>query len=272
MPRIAVNDIKLYYELHGPEDADVIVLSNGIMMSTASWFYQTAALSRHFRVLLYDCRGMWQSDHPEGQYSMELHADDLAGLLDGLGIKKAHIAGISYGSEVSLVFALRYPEKTKSLVVIDGVSEVPLLLKLQSRPWKIAGERNDAGLLFDTSVFLNFGEEYLNRTEQLLPAARENFSKLNLGSFVKLMDAFTAFDITDQLGQISCPTLIVVGEEDLIKGRKMAQIMVDRIPQAEYFVVPGAGHALCLDKPGPLNTLLLGFTLKHSTGSNIVAS
>jgi pimeloyl-ACP methyl ester carboxylesterase len=78
------------------------------------------------------------------------------------------------------------------------------------------------------------------------------------------MDAFTAYNITDQLGQISCPTLIVVGEEDAIKGRKMAQIMVERISQAEYVVVPGAGHALCLDKPEPLNTLLLGFALKHS--------
>lgn len=264
MPRIAVNDINLYYELHGPEDGDVIVLSNGIMMSTASWFFQTRELSKHFRVLLYDCRGMWQSDHPEGPYSMEIHADDLAGLLAALGIEKAHIAGISYGSEISLMFALRHPEKTKSLMVIDGVSEVPLLLKLQSYPWRIAGERNDAELLFHTSVFLNFSEEYLTRNEALLPASLANFGKLDLSSFVKLMDAFRAYNITDQLGQISCPTLIVVGEEDPIKGRKMAQMMVDRIPQAEYVVVPGAGHALCLDKPEPLNTLLLGFALKHS--------
>lgn len=264
MPRIAVNDINLYYELHGPEDGDVIVLSNGIMMSTASWFFQTKALSQHFRVLLYDCRGMWQSDHPDGSYSMELHADDLAGLLDALGIERAHIAGISYGSEISLVFALRHPERTKSLMVIDGVSEVPLMLKLQSYPWKLAGERNDAALLFHTSVFLNFGEEYLTRNEALLPASLANFAKLNLSSFVKLMDAFTGYNITDQLSQISCPTLIVVGQEDQIKGPKMAQIMVDRIPQAEYVVVPGAGHALCLDKPEPLNTLLMGFALKHS--------
>jgi len=195
---------------------------------------------------------------------MELHADDLAALLDTLGIEKAHIAGISYGAEVSLVFALRHPEKTKSLIVIDGVSEVPQMLKLQSYPWKLAGERNDADLLFHTSVFLNFGEEYLKRNEALLPAAHDNFARLNLDSFVKLMDAFTTYDITDQLGQIVCPTLIVVGEEDQIKGRKLAEMMVARISQAEYFVVPGAGHALCLDKPEPLNTLLLGFALKHS--------
>jgi len=78
------------------------------------------------------------------------------------------------------------------------------------------------------------------------------------------MDAFTSYNITDQLGQITCPTLIVVGEEDQIKGPKLAEMMAARIPQAEYVIVPGAGHALCLDKPEPLNTLLLGFVLKHS--------
>ena len=110
MSEIEANGVKLYYELHGPETAEVLVLSNGIMMSTASWMYQTAVLARHFRVLLYDCRGMWRSEHPAGPYSMEQHADDLASLLDALHIQKAHIGGISYGSEVSMVFALRHPD------------------------------------------------------------------------------------------------------------------------------------------------------------------
>ena len=66
MPRIGVNGIELYYDLTGPENAPVLVLSNGIMMGTASWVYQKTALNTHLRVLLYDCRGMWQSDHPRG--------------------------------------------------------------------------------------------------------------------------------------------------------------------------------------------------------------
>lgn len=124
MPEIQANGIKIYYELHGPEDGEVLVLSNGIMMSVASWAFQTAALSKHMRLLLYDCRGMWRSEHPAGPYSMEQHADDLAALLDVLEIQKAHIGGISYGSEVSMEFAIKYPQKTKSLIVIDGVSQI----------------------------------------------------------------------------------------------------------------------------------------------------
>jgi len=99
MPEIVVNNVRLYYELHGPSEGEVLVLSNGIMMSTASWAYQTRVLSKHVRLLLYDCRGMWRSEHPDGPYSMEQHADDLAALLDALDIPVAHIGGISYGSE-----------------------------------------------------------------------------------------------------------------------------------------------------------------------------
>ncbi len=124
MPRISANGIQIYYELHGPQDADLLVLSNGVLMSTASWALQIPALSKKFRLLLYDCRGMWQSEHPPGPYTMELHADDLAALLDELGIAQAHIGGISYGAEIGMVFALKYPEKTRSLVLSSAVSQV----------------------------------------------------------------------------------------------------------------------------------------------------
>lgn len=264
MPKATVNGIQLYYELHGPEDADVLVLSNGIMMATASWMMQTSVISKHMRVLLYDCRGMWQSDHPEEPYTMEEHADDLAGLLDHLGIEKAHIAGISYGSEVSLMFALRYPEKTQSLIVIDGVSQVTTLLKSQSQPWRVAAERNDPKLLFLTSVHLNFSEAWIEKNAPYLDGSIAAFAKIDMPAFVRLMDSFTSFNVTDRLGEITCPTLILVGDEDLIKGPKYASFMAERIPNSEYVVVPGSGHALCLEKPAELNSLLLGFTLKHS--------
>ena len=68
MPTIRVNGIEIYYEQYGwDRDADVLVLSNGVLMSTASWAYQTPVLSRYYRLLLYDCRGMWQSAHPPGR-------------------------------------------------------------------------------------------------------------------------------------------------------------------------------------------------------------
>ncbi|HZW02419.1 MAG TPA: alpha/beta hydrolase, partial [Anaerolineaceae bacterium] len=156
MPHIPVNDIRMYYELHGSEDAPVLVLSNGILMSTASWALQLPVLSQFFRVLVYDARGMWQSDHPREPYSMDQHADDLAGLLDGLSISAAHIAGISYGGEISLVFAGKYPQKTLSLIVSSAVSHVDEPLRAAVEPWFEAARRKNSDLLFEVTAPLNF--------------------------------------------------------------------------------------------------------------------
>ncbi|MEJ2750704.1 MAG: alpha/beta hydrolase, partial [Anaerolineae bacterium] len=98
MPKINVNGVELYYELHGRSE-EVVVLNNGVIASTATWGNQLPALTPHYRVLLYDMRGQGQSQKwTEGDpdYTWETHADDLAALLDALSIEKAHIGGISY--------------------------------------------------------------------------------------------------------------------------------------------------------------------------------
>lgn len=264
MPKIQVNGIDLYYELSGPEDAPVLVLSNGIMMSTASWGFQKVALEKHLRVLFYDCRGMWKSDHPDGPYSMEQHADDLSGLLDALRIEKAHIAGISYGAEISMVFVLKYPHKAKSLIIIDGVSEIRPLLKAQTMPWLIAAERNDPELLLKTSYHMNFAEPWIIENQAFINSSVERYAALDMKAFANLMLAFFELDITDQLKNIRIPTLVVAGEQDLIKGRDYAKIICDQIVDCELVIVPGAGHALCLEKPAILNSLLLGFVIKNN--------
>lgn len=263
MPHTHVNDINIYYELSGPEDAPVLALSNGIMMSTASWAYQTAVLNQHFRVLTYDCRGMWQSDHPDGPYSMELHADDLAALLKALGIPAAHIAGISYGAEISMVFALKYPGKTKSLIVIDGVSEIHPLLRAQTYPWLLAAERDDPELLLRTSYHMNFAEKWIKANQAFIESSVERYAQIDMKAFVHLMNSFYQLDITDKLHKIDIPTLVIAGEEDLIKGREYAKIISKNIPDNEFVLVPGSGHALCIEKPAVLNTLLLGFVTKN---------
>ena len=131
MPYIQANGIRIYYEWHGPENAPVLVLNNGILMNAAaSWVPQTVAFAGSYRVLQYDCRGQAQSDRPAGPYSMAQHADDLAALLDALGVRRAHVLGISYGGEVSQAFALRYRERVLSLVLADTVSEVGAELRL----------------------------------------------------------------------------------------------------------------------------------------------
>ena len=79
MPYLHVNHVDLYYEFHGPETGELLILNNGVFMNTVSWAFQLPDLSKRYRVLTYDMRGQGQSDHPEGDYSLDLHADDLAG-------------------------------------------------------------------------------------------------------------------------------------------------------------------------------------------------
>ena len=218
MPTIQANGIQLYYEQHGWDNpGDVLVLSNGILMSTASWAYQTPVLSRHCRLLLYDCRGMWQSEHPPGPYSMEQHADDLAALLDGLGVERAHIGGISYGAEVSMVFALRYPERTRSLILSSAVSQVDPLLRGMMDGWISAVRAKDADMLFEVTLPVNFSERWIAANPAALQAARQRYRNLDMDAFLELLLSFSQLDITADLHRISAPALVMVGEEDILK-------------------------------------------------------
>ncbi|MCL7452136.1 MAG: alpha/beta hydrolase [Anaerolineae bacterium] len=264
MPRIKANGIQLYYELHGPEEAEVLVLSNGVLMSTASWAFQTPVLSKPYRLLLYDCRGMWQSDHPPGPYSMELHADDLAALLDGLGIDRAHIGGTSYGAEVSMVFALKYPERTRSLIITSAVAQIDPLLAGLAGTWVHAAKARDPDALFRAVYPLTFSESWIRANQKTLDLARERYEALDFEAFVHLMESFLALDMTDRLREIEAPALVAVGEDDILKPRKYAEIIASKIQGAEFALIPHAGHAAMWEQAGVFNTLILGFLAKHS--------
>jgi 3-oxoadipate enol-lactonase len=265
MPHVAVNGIQLYYELHGWEsDAAVIVLNNGVFMSTASWVYQLPALAGRYRVLLYDCRGMWRSDHPKGPYSMEQHADDLAGLLDAVDVSSAHIAGISYGGEVSMMFALRHPQRTRSLILSSTVSQVDPLLRAGMGAWVAAAQARDADLLYHVVYPLSFSERWMSEHAAEAEQARSRYKLLDFDAALELFGAFLRLDLTRDLHKIRVPTMVMVGDEDLIKPRKYAEIIAQAISGAEYVVIPGAGHALCWEAPDEFNTIILGFLAKQS--------
>ncbi len=162
MPILCVNGVELYYELHGLAEKPVLVLNNGILMNAASsWMFQTETLTRHYRLLQYDCRGQGQSEHPQATYSMEQHADDLAALLSALGIESAHISGISYGGEVAQAFVLKYPERVKSLILADTVSEVGPALCTIIQSWLDAARGGNAEAFFNATVPWNFSAQFI---------------------------------------------------------------------------------------------------------------
>lgn len=268
MAEIRVGEVKLYYELHGPDDAPVLVLNNGVIMNAAtSWAFQTASLSKHYRLLQYDCRGQGLSDHPEGPYSMELHADDLAGLLDSLGIAAAHVAGISYGGEVAQAFALKYPHKIRSLILADTVSEVRDELRYVVEGWIDALKSGDPLAFFNATVPWNFSPDFVRANPGLMADAQKRYALLDFKAVTRLCECFLRVDFTARLKEIKIPTCIIVGEKDLLKGPEYARILREGLPQAEYHLLAGAGHATCWERPAEFNTIVLGFLAKQGGGT-----
>jgi pimeloyl-ACP methyl ester carboxylesterase len=263
MPTINANGINLYYELHGPENAPVLVLNNGIIMNAAgSWVFQTKALSSHYRVLQYDCRGQGQSDHPAAPYTMDQHADDLAELLDSLEIENAHILGISYGGEVAQAFGLRFANRTRSLILADTVSEVGPELALIIQSWIDALRTGDSNYFFDASVPWNFSPAFIAANPGLLADARKRYAQLDFPAVIRLCECFLEINFTARLGEIPAPTCIIVGGEDLLKGSRYAAILKREIPHAELHIIEGSGHASMWERAETFNSIVLGFLAK----------
>jgi len=261
---VNVNSVSLYYELHGPAGAPVLVLNNGILMNaTGSWVFQTAALSRHYRLLQYDCRGQGQSDHPDGPYTMALHAADLAALLDMLGIDRAHVAGASYGGEVAQAFALAYPERVRSLLLMDTASELGPELRATAENWLAAARRADPDEFYNATVPWNFSPQFIREHEALLADARRRYALLDFPAVARLCECFLGVDFTPRLNEITAPTCIIVGALDLLKGPAYAHMLKAAIPHAELHVLPGAGHASPWERPAEFNTVVLGFLAKQ---------
>jgi 3-oxoadipate enol-lactonase len=266
MSTVHANGIELYYELHGAEGAPLLVLNNGIIMNaTSSWAFQTRTLAQHYRLLQYDCRGQGQSEHPASSYTMEMHADDLAGLLTALGYEKAHIAGISYGGEVAQAFGLKYPERTLSLILADTVSEVGAELRIIVEAWLDSATVADANAFFNATVPWNFSQAFITANPALLADAKNRYAQLDFPAVARLCECFMDVNFTARLGEIKCPVCIMAGSLDLLKGPAYAAILKNAIPHAELHILQGAGHASCWERPQEFNTVVLGFLAKQAS-------
>ena len=116
MPLIQSNGVELFYDLTGPDDAPVVVFSNSLGTTLEMWDAQVRSLASRYRCLRYDTRGHGRSPAVAKPTTIDTLADDLAGLLEGLGIDKAHVVGLSLGGMTAQAFAVRYPERVEGLV------------------------------------------------------------------------------------------------------------------------------------------------------------
>lgn len=263
MPHLRVNDVNLYYEWLGAPGGDTLILNNGVFMNTSSWAFQTPALSKSYRVLAYDMRGQGQSEHPEGKYSLELHAQDLIALMDALDIKRAHMVGTSYGGELNLVMGIRYPERCRSLVIIASVSHSEPLNAAIIERWRRAALLGDGPLFFRLIYADVYSQDFLVNRPEMLPGAEARYAQLDLRAAVRLIESFQRFDVRGELSKIKTPTCIVSAELDILKPRQYGEYLHRAIEGSEFHLVPGSGHVVVLERAAEVNTIILGFLAKQ---------
>ncbi len=166
-----------------------------------------------------------------------------------------------------MVFALRFPDRTLSLIISSAVSQIDPYLQGQIEAWIGAVEAKDPEMFYRITYPVNFSEAWIAANAEVLAAARERYDSLDMAALLELLRCFTRLDITADLHEITAPTLVIVGEEDQLKPRKYAEIIVQEIHQAEYAVIPHAGHAVLWEKAEVFNPLILGFLSKHQRGT-----
>ncbi len=233
----------IYHEIAG--DGPPLVLLNGIMMTTQSWTPMLPRLSSRFRCVLHDFRGQLRSAKP-GRYTLQQHVDDLRELLDRLGIERADVAGTSYGGEIGMLFALAHPERVRKLVVIACVAEADEALRVNVGRW-IDVARNDPDGLYDATVRDNFSEAFL--TPRFIELGRERLRTYPaewFESFAQLCEA--ALTLRVDPARIAAPMLVVCGEKDALKPVAHSRAIAERAA-AQLAVIPGAGHAVVIEKP-----------------------
>jgi pimeloyl-ACP methyl ester carboxylesterase len=258
VPRISVNGLKLYYEIEG--DGEPVILIPGFAAGRWIWFKQTSDLSREFRVITFDPRGVSASDKPAGPQTISLLADDVAQLLRMIGVESAHIVGASFGGFVAQEFALKYPSMTRKLVLCctsfggpNHVAPAPeTLLALASTKGLNGEERMRANLLLAFSPeFVRTQTAEIDEVVQLR-AANEVPEHIYLSQW----QAATTFDAESQVERIDKPTLVLSGDADVIVPVQNSHNLAAKIPRAELRIVAGGSHTFFIEQPSEFNSFV----------------
>jgi 3-oxoadipate enol-lactonase len=264
MPRVKINSIHLYYEITG--SGPPVAFVNGLTMDVNGWLLQVEAFSSKYRMLRYDCRDQGQSDKTDIEYSQEDHAHDLKKLLDKLEIPRAHIIGLSNGGMIAQNFALLYPEYTGALVLVDACSYVDTLLELTVTSWIKAAEAGGSGLRYDVALPYLFSESFTKKNLDKMMATKEISISINpVESTVRLAKASKRHDLRGRVSEIKAPTLIIVGEEDILIPLRYSKILKDEIAGSTLVTIKNCGHVAPIEKPEEFNRIVLNFLKDHDS-------
>ncbi len=280
--RVEVNDINIYYEIHG--EGEPLLLIEGLGYSTWMWFKQIPAFSREYKVIIFDNRGVGNTDKPDSEYTIGMMADDTAGLLKALGEDSAHVLGVSMGGFIAEELALRYPDMVKSLVLVStssaGKGSMPMGSNLWSSFVKLWG------LMPDVLEFSGKGSIPMINSFGLTPEKRIRYG-LSLAftpeyfethaeevdrivgwrlanpqpsyGWKRQLMAGIGFEASDRVSRIKALTLVVTGSEDRVVLPESSKRLAEEIPNSRIVTLEGTGHLLFIEKAEEFNKIVLNF-------------
>jgi 3-oxoadipate enol-lactonase len=253
MPFAPINGIQLYYEVHG--NGPALVFAHGGGGSHLSWWQQVPEFARAYRVITFDHRSFGQSHDTPGGPGPRAFVRDLAALLDYLGIRKAAVVGQSMGGWTVCGFAAAYPERTGALVLCDTTGGVETA-EVNSAHATIQ-ERSQGSL---AQVLTNAYARDFPEREPALCFLYQQISALNTHIASDVIPVLLSIKhdiqpiITHRL-----PTLLLVGEEDVLTPPHAMASVAARIPHARFVRVPQAGHSVYFERAREFNRLVMAF-------------
>lgn len=263
MPQIPVRTgVTLNYEITGSGEPLLLVM--GTSGAIALWGELTSRLAQTHQVIAFDNRGLGGSDRGTGDITVASLAEDASALLEALEIPRAHVLGWSLGSAVVQELALAHPDQVASALMYatwgraDGFQRSVLTaLRLPYVHRDMDSALATAGIAFSPQLLDH--PDFGAMLGPMLPAFPQNEEQMQVT--VEQWDADLAHDTIDRLGAITAPTLVVVGEQDLLTPPWQAKKVADAIPGARYELVtgPGSSHGMHIERPEDLARILTAF-------------
>jgi len=258
MPYVLSRDAKIYYEVVGK--GPPLVLIEGLGYAMWMWTMQLEDLSRSFTLIVFDNRGVGKSDKPSYPYTMDIFAEDLRAVLDTSGVEKAHVLGVSMGGMIAQYFALKYPSRIKSLILVathHGGKDIvpPPMETIQAMfgpsPPDVKSERD----LYRYKMRYAFSAKWYSENRETL----ERLIELRLAepqpseAYLNQASAVLSFNLSEEVSRIRAPTLIIHGDEDLVVPVGNAYKLHEKIPGSTLIIFRGAGHLVNIERASEFN-------------------
>jgi pimeloyl-ACP methyl ester carboxylesterase len=263
MPAVRVGDISIYYEDYGKGDPLLLIAGWGTDLSC--WLPQIPEFSTKYRVIAFDNRGAGRTDAPDEPYSFRMMADDAVGLLDALGIGKAHILGMSMGGCIAQEIAIEHPERTRSLILAattaaPGAS--PMLMNTLTAWTAAMKEGVSPKTMARMQLPYVVTSRFFDQPEMValfVDAMAANPCQPRAYACQRQTEASTAQDTRAQLKQIVAPTLVLAGKEDIMLPVRHSEELAALIPGARLVVLEGGAHGFSIEIADKFNRAVLEF-------------